>query len=57
MKMAESSRSLSPNKKKVKRSKLVVTTTTKTNFKSEWKKELSFITGVPDDVIASKRYN
>ena len=57
MKMAESSRSLSPNKKKVKRSKLVVTATTKTNFKSELKEEFSFITSVPDDVIASKRYN
>ena len=38
MKMEESSRSLSPNKKKVKCSKLVVTANTKTTFKSEWKR-------------------
>ena len=39
MKMAESSRSLlSPIKKKVKRSKLAGMVTTKTTFKSEWKK-------------------
>ena len=57
MKMAESSRSLSPNKKNVKRSKLAVTATTKTTLKSELKKEFSFITSVPDDVITSKRYN
>ena len=36
--MAESSRLLSPNKKKVKHSKLAGTTTTNTTFKSEWKK-------------------
>ena len=36
--MEESSRSLSPNKKKVKRSKLDVTAHTKTTLKSEWKK-------------------
>ena len=35
--MAESSRSLSPNKKKVKRSKLEEALTTKTIVKSEWK--------------------
>ena len=57
MKIAESSRSLSPNKKNVKNSKLVVTATTKTTLKSELKKEFSFITSVPDDVITSKRYN
>ena len=57
MKMEESSRSLSSNKKEVKRSKLVVTANTKTVFKSEWKKEFSFITSIPNDVIASKRYN
>ena len=38
MKMADSSRSLSPNKKKVKLSKLAGTATTKTAFKSEWKR-------------------
>ena len=36
-KMVESSRSFSPNKKKVKRSKLEEALTTKTNVKSEWK--------------------
>ena len=35
--MTESSRSLSPNKKKVKHSKLAGTTTTNTTFKSECK--------------------
>ena len=48
--MVESSRSLSPNKKKVKRSKLAGALTTKTTFKSEWKKEFSFITSVPNDI-------
>ena len=57
MKIAESSRSLSPTKKNIKRSKLVVTATNKTTFKSELKKEFCFITSVADDVIASKRYN
>ena len=57
MKIPESSRSLSPNEKNVKCSKLVVTATNKTIFKSELKKEFSFITSVADDVIASKRYN
>ena len=57
MKMAESSRPLSPNKKKVKSSKLAATTTTKTIFKSEWKKEFSFITSVTNNVIVSKRYS
>ena len=42
--------SVSPNKKKVKRSKLVGALTTKTTFKSEWKKEFPFITSVPNDV-------
>ena len=55
--MVESSRSLSPNKKKLKCSKLAGTATTKRTFKSEWKKEFSFITSVPNNVIASKRYN
>ena len=50
LKTAESSRSFSPNKKKVKRSKLAGALNTKTTFKSEWKKELSFITSVPNDV-------
>ena len=54
MKMAESSKSLSPIKKKVKRSKQARTTTTKITLKCEWKKEFSFIT---NDVIANKRYN
>ena len=57
MKIAESSGSLSPTKKNIKRSKLVVTATNKTTFKSELKKEFCFITSVADDVIASKRYN
>ena len=38
IKIAESSRSISPIKKKVKCSEMARTTTTKTNFKSEWKK-------------------
>ena len=38
IKIAELSRSISPVKKKVKRSKMAGTTTTKTTFKSEWKK-------------------
>ena len=37
IKTAESSRSISPIKKKAKRSKMAGTTTTKTTFKSEWK--------------------
>ena len=58
MKIPESSRSLSPNEKNVKCSKLVVTATNKTIFKSELKKRIFFITSVADDVIiASKRYN
>ena len=51
--MAESSRSFSPIKKKVKCSKLARTATTKTTLKCEWKKEFSFIT----NVIANTRYN
>ena len=39
MKMPESSRSYSPIKKKVKRSKLARTATTKTTLKCEWKKK------------------
>ena len=46
--MAKSSRSLSPNKK-VKRSKLAGALTTKTTFKSEWKKEFPFITSILND--------
>ena len=42
MKMAESSRSLSPNKQKVKRSQLAGTATTKTTFKSGWEKRILF---------------
>ena len=38
MKMAESSRSLSPNKQKVKRSRLARIVSIKTTLKSEWKK-------------------
>ena len=37
--MAELSRSLSPNKKKVKRFELAGTATTKITFRSEWKKK------------------
>ena len=37
--MPELTKSLSPNKKKVKHFKLVRTTTTKPTFKSEWKKK------------------
>ena len=50
LKMAETLRSLSPNKKKVKPSKLATALTTKTTFKSECKRAFSFITGVPNDV-------
>ena len=50
LEMAESSRSLNPNKKKAKRSKLAGALTTKTTtFKSEWKKEFPLITRVPND--------
>ena len=42
MKMAESSRSLSPNMQKVKHSQLPGTATTKTSFKSEWGKRIFF---------------
>ena len=48
--MTESSRSLSPNKKKVKRSKLAGALNTKTAFKTEWKQEFPFITNIPNDV-------
>ena len=57
MKTAELSRSLSPNQQKTKHPQLARTATTKTTFKSEWKKEFPFITSIPNDVIASKRYN
>ena len=40
LRMAESSRSLSPNKKKIKRSKLAEAATNKTTFKPEKKKNL-----------------
>ena len=56
MKMAEST-PISPIKKKVKCSKLAGTTTTKTTFKSKCKKEFSFITSMPNGVIASRRYS
>ena len=50
LEMAESSRSLNPNKKKAKRSKLAGALSTKTTtFKSEWKKEFPLITRVPND--------
>ena len=49
-KMAESSRSLSPNKKKVKRSKLGGAATNKTTFKSEKIKEFPFMTRLLNDV-------
>ena len=52
--MAESLRSFSPIKKKVKSSKLARTATIKITLKCEWKKEFSFIT---NDVIANTRYN
>ena len=50
LKMAESSRSLSPNKKKVKRSKLGGAATNKTTFKSEKIKEFPFMTRLLNDV-------
>ena len=49
--MTELSRSLSPNKKKVKRSKLARALNTKTAFKTEWKQEFPFITNIPNDVV------
>ena len=62
MKMAESSRSISAIKKKIKRSKLAETTTLKfewttlkDNFKI-WMEKNSFMTNVPN-VIASRRYS
>ena len=42
LKMSESSRSLSPNKKKVKCSKLAEAATNKMTFKSKWKKVFPF---------------
>ena len=42
LRMAESSRPLSPNKKKIKRSKLAEAATNKTTFKPEKKKTISF---------------
>ena len=50
LKMAESSRSLSPNKKKVKRSKLGGAATNKATFKSEKIKEFPFMTRLLNDV-------
>ena len=55
--MAESSRSLSRNKKKVKHSKLAAAATNKTTFKYEQKKEYPFITSVPvRDIIGTAHY-
>ena len=54
--MAELSRSLSPNKKKVKRPKLAGALTTETNFKSQWK--MNFLSSQASQMmLASKRYN
>ena len=54
--MAELSRSLSPNKKKVKRPKLAGALTTETNFKSQWK--MNFLSSQACQMmLASKRYN
>ena len=46
----KSSRPFSPMNKKVKRSKLAGAVSTKTTFKSEWKKVFPFITSVPNNV-------
>ena len=50
LRMAESSRSLSPNKKKIKRSKLVEAATNKTTFKPEKKKQFPSIASVLNNV-------
>ena len=50
LKMAESSTSLSPNKKTVKRSKLAGAATNKTTLKSEKIKEFPFMRRVLNDV-------
>ena len=50
LRMAESSRSLSPNKKKIKRSKLVEAATNKTTFKPEKKKQFPSIGSVLNNV-------
>ena len=48
--MAESSRSLGANKKKVKHSKLAGAATNKTTLKPEKKKEFPFIASILNDV-------
>ena len=50
LRMAESSRSLSPNKKKIKRSKLAGAATNKTTFKPEKKKQYPSIASVLNNV-------
>ena len=50
LRMAESSRSLSPNKKKIKRSKLAKAATNKTTFKPEKKKQFLSIASVLNNV-------
>ena len=50
LRMAESSRLLSPNKKKIKRSKLVEAATNKTTFKPEKKKQFPSIASVLNNV-------
>ena len=50
LRMAESSRSLSPNKKKIKRSKLAEAATNKTTFKPEKKKKFLSIASVLNNV-------
>ena len=56
LKMAESSRLISSDKRKSKRSKLAGAAIYWTNFKAEWKKKSPFITRVPNDV-AGRGYN
>ena len=50
LRMAESSRSLSPNKEKIKRSKLAEAATKKTTFKPEKKKQFLSIASVLNNV-------
>ena len=50
LRIAESSRSLSPNKKKIKRSKLAEAATNKTTFKPEKKKQFLSIASVLNNV-------
>ena len=54
--MAESSKLPSPNKKKIKHSKLTRAASTKTTFKYEWKKEFPFITSIPYDIMNMKLF-